>query len=219
MAVMSFWRLWQLWRPGNYSGHGVLSTSVPDGNVQNSYVSSAVNVCMFLGSRPACTGTLMLTINSSYDMLPDKEVLLRVEIRLYSISADKSPQNSPFGGMNRHSKTWLIKYLNLHRSNRLLIYYYWSIIETTVSIPTKFCTIIKTTKYSSRVAQTRVQQIQDGGRLPFWKTVKYGHISATVWPMNMLRTFSILPNKTANIMKQNGSQFLLVVKATAALPV
>ena len=29
------------------------------------------------------------------------------------------------------------------------------------------------------------------------------------------RTLSILPNKTANIIKQNWNQFLLVVKATA----
>jgi len=43
------------------------------------------------------------------------------------------------------------------------------IIETTASIPSKFCTMIKTSKCSSWMVQTREQQIQDGGRPPSWK--------------------------------------------------
>ena len=46
------------------------------------------------------------------------------------------------------------------------------IIESTVSIPTKFCTVIKTTKCLLRVVQTRASQIQDGGRPPSWKNRK-----------------------------------------------
>ena len=34
-------------------------------------------------------------------------------------------------------------------------------------------------KYTSRVVQTGIQQIQDGGRPPSWK-IEYGHISATL---------------------------------------
>ena len=43
------------------------------------------------------------------------------------------------------------------------------IIKTTASIPTKFCTVIKTTKYPSRVVPTHALQIQDGGRPPSLK--------------------------------------------------
>jgi len=39
-------------------------------------------------------------------------------------------------------------------------------------IPTKFCTVIKTTKYSSCVIRTLASQIQDGGRPPLWKNCK-----------------------------------------------
>jgi len=38
------------------------------------------------------------------------------------------------------------------------------IFKTTVLIPTKFCTAIKTINYASWMVQTRVKQIQDGGR-------------------------------------------------------
>jgi len=46
------------------------------------------------------------------------------------------------------------------------------IIKITASIPTKFCTTIKTTKCSSLVVQTSAQQIQDGRRPPYWKNDK-----------------------------------------------
>ena len=36
-------------------------------------------------------------------------------------------------------------------------------IEITAPITTKFCTVIKTTKYSTWVVPTRVKQVQDGG--------------------------------------------------------
>jgi len=55
------------------------------------------------------------------------------------------------------------------------------IIETTASIPTKFCTTIKTTKCFSWVVLTCAQQIQDGGWPPSWKS-KNRDISVTVWP-------------------------------------
>ena len=46
------------------------------------------------------------------------------------------------------------------------------IIKTTTSIPTKFCTVIKTTKCPSWVVITHALQIQDGGRPPSWKNRK-----------------------------------------------
>jgi len=46
------------------------------------------------------------------------------------------------------------------------------IIKTTAPIPTRFCTVIKTTKCPSCVVQTHAQQIQDGGRPPYWKNRK-----------------------------------------------
>ena len=43
------------------------------------------------------------------------------------------------------------------------------VVETTAPIPTKFCTLTKTNKYSLWVVQIHVKQIQDGGRPPSWK--------------------------------------------------
>ena len=56
------------------------------------------------------------------------------------------------------------------------------IVKTTALIPTKFCTTIETTKYSSWLVQIRARQIQDGGRPPFWKTVKSRYLH-TIWPI------------------------------------
>ena len=44
------------------------------------------------------------------------------------------------------------------------------IMETAEPIPTKFCTVVETTRYSSWVVQIHDRQIQDGGRTPSWKT-------------------------------------------------
>jgi len=76
--------------------------------------------------------------------------------------------------VNRHFQAKHVKHQHLHSP----------IVETTASIPTKFGTVINTTKYSSRVVQTlRTQQIQVGGRPSFWKS-KNRNILATVWPIN-----------------------------------
>jgi len=42
-----------------------------------------------------------------------------------------------------------------------------SVIQTTASIPTEFCTVIKTTKLPSWVIQSATQQIQNGGWPPY----------------------------------------------------
>jgi len=67
------------------------------------------------------------------------------------------PKNPLKRSVNRRFQAKVAKYYNLH------------IMETTASIPTRFCTVIKTTKCPSRVVQSPTQQIQDGGRPPSWK--------------------------------------------------
>ena len=66
------------------------------------------------------------------------------------------PKNPQFWGVNRRFQAKLAKSKNVH------------IIKTTASIPTKFCTMIKTTKCPSWVVPTHALQIQDGGRPPSW---------------------------------------------------
>jgi len=75
----------------------------------------------------------------------------------------------------------------LHFQPKRAKYWKWHIIKTTTSIATKFCTMIKTTKYSSRVVLIRTQRIQDGGQPPSWKILLHRDISATVW--QILTTF------------------------------
>ena len=57
-------------------------------------------------------------------------------------------------GVNRRFQTKLAKSKNVH------------IIKTTALIPTKFCTVIKTTKCPSCVVSTHASLISDGG--VFW---------------------------------------------------
>ena len=73
-----------------------------------------------------------------------------------------SPQDPNFGSLNRHFQAKLVKSKNMH------------VIETAASIPTKFCTVIKTTKCPSCVVQIRASQIQDGRKPPYWKNGKIG---------------------------------------------
>ena len=77
-----------------------------------------------------------------------------------------SPKTPQFWGVNRCFQAKLAKSKNVH------------IIKTTASIPTKFCTVIKTTKCPLWVVLTHALQIQDGGRPPSWKNRKI----AISWP-------------------------------------
>ena len=84
---------------------------------------------------------------------------------LFGICAHCSPlrgltslpqKNSNFGAwIYRRFRAKFAKWKNVH------------IIKNTASIPTKFCTVTKTIKYSSWVVQKYVKQIHDGGRPPF----------------------------------------------------
>jgi len=95
--------------------------------------------------------------------------LLGVSLTLLLILGMKSPENPNFWGVNRRFPAKRAKYWKFH------------VIETTASISTKFRTMIETTKMSSRVVPVGAQQIQDGGRPPFWKKPLNRYISATVW--------------------------------------
>ena len=72
----------------------------------------------------------------------------------------KNPKTPQFWGVNRRFQAKLAKTKNLH------------IIKTTASIPTKFSTVIKSTKCPSCVLPTHALQIQDGGLPPSWKNRK-----------------------------------------------
>jgi len=69
----------------------------------------------------------------------------------------RRPENPNFLGVNRRFQAERAKYWKFH------------VIETTTSISTKFCTTIETIKWSSWVVPMGAQQIQGGGRPPFWK--------------------------------------------------
>jgi len=69
-------------------------------------------------------------------------------------------QNAQFWGVNKSFQAKLAKSKNVH------------IINTNVSNPTKFCTLIKTTECPSWVVLTHASQIQDGGQPPSWKNRK-----------------------------------------------
>ena len=82
--------------------------------------------------------------------------LLGVSLTLLPILGVKSPEKPNFGGVNRRFLAKRAKYWKFH------------VIETTASISTFFCTTIET-KWSSWVVPIGAQQIEDGGRPPFWK--------------------------------------------------
>jgi len=97
--------------------------------------------------------------------------LLGVSLTLLPILWVKSPETPNFWGANRRFQAKQAKYWKFH------------VIETTASISTKFCIKIETIKNSSWVVPIGAQQIQDGGRPPFWKKPLNRYISATVWPI------------------------------------
>jgi len=50
--------------------------------------------------------------------------------------------------------------MNKHFQAKLAKHYNWHIMETTAPMPTKFCTVTKTNKYSSRVVQIHVKSLK-----------------------------------------------------------
>ena len=117
-------------------------------------------LCLFFGflvTRTGRTSGPIVTIYASYDVILGKDVPFGGYVDMVHYLGGQIPPKPQFWGLNRHFQAKRAKYENLH------------IIKTTAPISTKFCTLIQTTKYSSWVVQTRVQQIQDGGRPPSWK--------------------------------------------------
>ena len=81
------------------------------------------------------------------------------------------PQNSPKMGVNRRFLAKHAKYSN------------FCIFKMTNAIATKFCTVIKTIKFSLWVIQKFAPQVQYGGQPPSWEWINF-YISATVWPIS-----------------------------------
>jgi len=73
----------------------------------------------------------------------------------------------PFWGWNNPKPPVFGAWIGVFKPNAK--YWKFHVIETTASILTKFGVTIKTTKWSSWVVPVGAQQIQDGGRPPFWK--------------------------------------------------
>jgi len=84
-----------------------------------------------------------LTIYTSYDMFPHKEMPFGGRDETVVHLGSKSPNNPNFRGVNMHFQAKLASSKNVY------------IIETTASIPAKFCRVIKTSKCLSWMVQTR----------------------------------------------------------------
>ena len=112
---------------------------------------------LFFGSRRARRSGPILTIYTSHDVFPPKDVPFGVAFILLPIFGVKYPKNSILGASISIFKLNAQKYWNLHT------------IEITATITIKFCTVTKTAKYSFWVVPTRVKEIQNGGRPPSWK--------------------------------------------------
>jgi len=86
------------------------------------------------------------------------------------------------------------------------------IIETTSSIVTKFCTVIKTTKHSLRVVQISPKQIQGGERSPSWKIEKLRYLKNIltdfdeIWYTNAYWPYQPKGPKNHNLKIQNGER-------------
>jgi len=83
----------------------------------------------------AKTDAPILAVSMSYDVFLHKDMPSGVCDLTAPHLGVKSPNNL-VSGMNRHFQAKLVKYQHLH------------LIKTTVSIRTRFCTVINTTKYS-----------------------------------------------------------------------
>jgi len=109
------------------------------------FLRSAFHVLHFQSTKPSLSGVCfswkrVLPFGGFVDTAPH----FRSEI----------PWKPQFWGVNMRLQAKRAKYWQFH------------VIETTASISTKFCTTIETTKW---VVPIGAQQIQAGGRPPFWK--------------------------------------------------
>ena len=84
----------------------------------------------------------ILTLNGSYDVFLQPLVPFGGRDEIAPHLGGQIPKKAHFGGVNRRFQAKLVKSKNMH------------IIKTTASLPNKFCTAIKTTKYPSWVVRT-----------------------------------------------------------------
>ena len=96
-----------------------------------------------------------------------------------SIFTSQNPVKPHFEGVNRRFQAELAKSKNVH------------IIKTTASIPTTFCTIIKTIKCPSWVVPTHALLVQDGGQPPSWKNRKIAIIRAILTKFGTMTQFDL----------------------------
>ena len=112
--------------------------------------------------------------------------------------------------MNRRFQAKLVKSKNMH------------IIKTTASIPTKFCTAIKTAKYPSWVVQTRAWQIQDGGRPPSWTSRKIAisqeRLDRSPWNLTWGRSSSLLSVRPLKFRKLKNSRWPVTRRPVKTTP-
>ena len=114
-----------------------------------------------MNSRTGQTRRRIFTLDGSNEADSRKHVPFfgggTVSLILLLILGVKYPQKPQFWGVNeRFQAKWAI-------------YWKFHVIETTASILTKFGTTIETITLSSWVVPLGTQQIQNGGRPPFWK--------------------------------------------------
>ena len=103
----------------------------------------------------------IFTLDGSNDADSRRDVPFGGFVNIAPHFGDEIPRKPQFWGVNRRFQAKRAKYWKFH------------VIETTASISTKFWTTIETIKWSSWVIPIGAQQIEDGGRPPFWKkTVK-----------------------------------------------
>ena len=96
---------------------------------------------------------------------------------------------------------------------------YWNfrIIETTLSIVTKFCTMIGATKRPLWVVQIRPKQIQAKGRdRHLGKSKKMSYICSTNWPI--LTTFGTTMHLGPRVQKPTRERVYSVLREVAMRP-
>ena len=98
----------------------------------------------------------IFTLDGSNDAVSRMGVPFGGFVDIASYSGGEIPKKQ-FWDVNRRFQAKRAKYWKFH------------VVETTASILTKFGKTIETTMWSSWVVPIGAQQIQDGGRPPFWK--------------------------------------------------
>ena len=121
--------------------------------------SSSSSLSHFLFPRDF-SGTITdrdITINTPLEPLRPVDMPFGGFVDIAPHFGGEIPRKPQFWGVNRCFQAKRAKYWKFH------------VIETPSSISTKFCTTMETIKWSSRVVPISAQQIQDGGRPPFFK--------------------------------------------------